>query len=502
MPAADAGHVEIAIAGAGLSGLGMAIALRRAGHADFVVLERADTLGGTWRDNRYPGCACDIPSVLYCFEDEPNPGWTKAYASQPEIWRYMRDVAERHDVARHMRYGHDVEAADWDEAQQRWTVRTSGATFTADVFISAAGALADPVIPDLPGIETFAGAGFHSARWDHDLDLSGRRVAVIGTGASAIQFVPRIQAAVGHLDVFQRTAPWVLPRGNPDISPRLRRVFARHPRALRAARALVFSGHEAVHFGFSHPGAMRVIERRVRAHIAREIADPRLREALTPDYRLGCKRILGSDDWYPALCRDNVDVVTEGIKEVVADGIVDVTGVHHPADTIIFGTGFHATDPPISHRVRGRRGTALADAWRGSPRAHLGIGVAGFPNLFILLGPNTGLGHNSVLVMIERQIAYVRAALRHRHALGGAALEPTPAAQAEFVAGVDRETEGSVWTAGGCSSWYVDATGRNSTLWPGSVRAYQRRLAHFEPRDWAAELPHATSAPAAEPALA
>jgi cation diffusion facilitator CzcD-associated flavoprotein CzcO len=502
MPSADVRHVEIAIAGAGLSGLGMAIALHRDGHSDFVVLERASELGGTWRDNSYPGCACDIPSVLYSYGAEPNPEWSRAYASQPEIWAYMREVAARHDVAEHMLYDHEVMSADWDGEAQRWDVETTQARFTADVLISATGALADPSIPELPGLEQFAGSVFHSARWEHDHDLRGRRVAVVGTGASAIQFVPEIQPQVDHLDVFQRTPPWVLPRGNPRIPARCRAVFERHPRVLEILRGAVFSLHEVAHVGFRHPRVMRLIERRVRDHITREVADPELRAKLIPEYRLGCKRILGSNTWYPTLCQENVEIVSDGIREVVADGIVDSAGVHHAADTIIFGTGFRVTDPPISHRVRGRDGTLLAGAWGGSPRAHLGIGVAGFPNLFMLLGPNTGLGHNSVLLMIESQIAYVRQALAHRRQRGLAALEPTAAAQAEFLAHIDRDTEGSVWTAGGCLSWYVDATGRNSTLWPGSVRAYQRRVAIFEARDYTSELPHAEAAPAGEPVLA
>jgi cation diffusion facilitator CzcD-associated flavoprotein CzcO len=418
MPDADLRHVEIAILGAGLSGLGMAIALRRDGHADFVVLERASDLGGTWRDNSYPGCACDIPSVLYCYRGEPKADWTQAYASQPEIWAYIRDVASRHDVAEQMLFDHEVTSAEWDEAAQHWKVQTTQARFSADVLISATGALADPSIPALPGLQTFSGRVFHSARWEHDHDLRGRRVAVVGTGASAIQFVPEIQPLVAHLDVFQRTPPWVLPRGNPAIPPRWRSAFRRFPRALAFARASVFSLQEATHFGFRHPKAMRLIERRARAHIATVVADPQLRAKVTPDYSLGCKRVLGSTAWYPAICQENVDVVSGGIREVAADGIIDAEGVHHSADTIIFATGFHVTDPPISHRVRGRGGTLLADAWRGSPRAHLGIGVAGFPNLFMLLGPNTALGHNSVLLMIEAQIAYI--ARRSSTAAGGA----------------------------------------------------------------------------------
>ena len=493
-------HVQIAIAGAGLSGLGMAIALRRDGIEDFVVLERAGDLGGTWRDNSYPGCACDIASVLYSYSDEQNPNWTRAFAPQPEIQAYIRDVAARHGVMPHMRFGHEVLAADWDEDADRWRIQTSAGELSAEILISAVGALADPSIPELPGLETFAGTVFHSARWNHDHDLSGCRVAVVGTGASAIQFVPEIQPVVGHLALFQRTPPWVLPRGNPVIPSRWRRRLARHPRLMSWLRRSVFSLYESFHYGFKHPAVMTLAERRARAHIERQVADPGLRAKLIPDYRLGCKRVLGSDTWYPALTRDNVNVVTAGIAEVTPDGIVADDATHHPVDTIIFGTGFQVTDVPVSHRIRGRGGELLADRWQGSPRAHLGIGVTGYPNLFMLLGPNTGLGHNSVLLMIEAQIAYLRRALRYRREHGLATLEPTADAQATYIAAVDRDTEGSVWTAGGCLSWYVDPTGRNSTLWPGSVRAYQRRLGRFEIGDYDTQLPR--HLPEREPAFA
>ena len=311
--------------------------------------------------------------------------------------------------------------------------------------------------------------------------------------------MPEIQPQVGHLDLFQRTPPWVLPRGNPVIPVGWRRRLARHPRLMASMRRTVFSLYESFHFAFQHPALMKLAERRARAQIERQVADPQLRSKLTPDYRLGCKRVLGSNTWYPALTRDNVDVVTAGIAQVTPDGIVDADGTHHPVDTIIFGTGFHVSDVPVSHRIRGRGGELLADRWQGSPKAHLGLAVSGYPNLFMLLGPNTGLGHNSVLLMIEAQIAYLRRALRYRREHGLGTLEPTAQAQAAYIAAVDRGTEGSVWTAGGCLSWYVDATGRNSTLWPGSVRAYQRRLAQFEIGDYDAQLPR--HLPAREPAF-
>lgn len=501
-------QTEIAIIGAGLSGLGMAKMLRASGAEDFVVLERASDLGGTWRDNSYPGCACDIPSVLYCYRDEPKPDWTRAYAPQGEIWDYIRDVVVRHDLERFVRFEHELTHAAFDEDRGCWELEARGPAgeihrLSAALLISACGALADPVIPALPGIERFAGTVFHSARWDHEHALDGRSVAVVGTGASAIQFVPEIQPRVGRLTLFQRTPPWVLPHTNPDIPAAWREHLARRPRLQGLARGAVFSAQEALHVAFQHPRLARVIEQQGRANIKRHVADPELRARLTPDFRLGCKRILRSNTWYPALAQPNVEVVTDGIDEVLVDGVLDRRGVRHEADTIIFATGFHVTDPPIADRIQGRGGRVLAEAWAGSPRSHLGMSVAGFPNLFFLLGPNTGLGHNSVLLMIEAQIGYLRRVLDHRAGTGALTVEPTRESQAASVAAVDRGTEGSVWTAGGCTSWYLDRTGRNSALWPGSVRAYERRLRRFDPGEYSwAPAGDLASVSDAEPALA
>jgi cation diffusion facilitator CzcD-associated flavoprotein CzcO len=451
------------------------------------VIERAESLGGTWRDNSYPGCACDIPSVLYSYTDEQNPDWTRAFAPQPEILDYMRAVAARRRLESHIYYGHELLAADYDEDRQLWSVRTSAGALTARILVTAVGALADPAVPQLDGLERFRGRAFHSARWDHDHELSGARVAVIGTGASAIQFVPAIVDRVDRLTLFQRTPPWVMPRANPPMPLSWRRAFRRRPRLERIVREVVFSLFESFHFGFRHPAAGRLAQRRALGNIEQNVADPALRAKLTPDYALGCKRVLGSDTWYPSLCRPNVEVVTDPITTVTEHGIVDAAGVHHEVDTIIFGTGFRVTDPPIADRVRGRGGLTLADSWQGSMKAHLGIAINGFPNMVMLLGPNTGLGHNSVLLMIEAQLGYLRKLLRYRSSRGLATVEPTAEAQARFVADVDRRTQGSVWTAGGCVSWYLDVTGRNSTLWPDSVRAYRRRLARFQETDWRGE---------------
>ncbi len=499
----SATRCEIAIIGAGLSGLGMAIALRQSGREDFVVLERAGELGGTWRDNTYPGCACDIPSVLYSYRGEPNPDWPRAFAFQPEIRAYMQRVAEGHDVERFMRFHHDVLCATFDKQSDQWEIDTTGGSYVAGTVIIGAGTLADPVIPELPGLGSFAGTVFHSARWDHEQPLEGRRVAVVGNGASAIQFVPEIQPRVAQLAVFQRTPTWVLPRENLRVGARWRRRLARHPWLGVLARGGAFRLQELTHFSFTHPLLARVGELQGRRQLARQVPDPALRASLTPRFRLGCKRVLFSNRWYPAITAENAEVVTAGIREVVPDGILDSDGRHHAADTIIFGTGFRATDPPIATRIRGRDGARLSDTWQGSPRAHLGIGVAGYPNLFFLLGPNTTLGHNSVLVMIEAQIAYLQRLLDHRDRLGAATVEPTAEAQARSVAEVDAGTAGSVWNAGGCRSWYLDVNGRNSALWPGSVRAYERRLAELRPEEYVWRPSRATPvAGDVEPALA
>jgi cation diffusion facilitator CzcD-associated flavoprotein CzcO len=494
--------VEIAIVGAGFAGLGLALSLLRDGREDFVILERADALGGTWRDNSYPGCGCDIPSVLYCYREEPNPDWTRAFAPQPEIRDYLERVVARHGVERFIRYGHELLEASFDPGRARWTLQTSRGSLTAAVLVSAAGPLADPAIPDLPGLESFAGRRFHSSRWDHDHPLEGRRVGVIGTGASAIQFVPEIQPRVASLTVFQRTPPWVLPRTNLPIPEPWRRRFARRPWTEALARAGVFSLLEATHVGFGHPAVMRAAEWVGRRHIAAGVPDPELRARLVPDYHLGCKRVLFSDRWYPALAAANAEVVSAAIREIVPEGVVDVRGVRHELDTLVFGTGFRATDPPIAERIRGRDGRTLAEIWQGSPRAHLGMTVAGFPNLCLLLGPNTGLGNNSVVLMIEAQVRYLRRLLQFRARSGAATVEPTAAAEARFVAEVEKGTDGSVWAAGGCSSWYYDRTGRNSTLWPGTVRQYQRRLARFDPADYIGAPPVPAGRAGGEPALA
>jgi cation diffusion facilitator CzcD-associated flavoprotein CzcO len=474
-------HHRVAIIGAGFGGLGAAIRLKQRGSDDFVILERAADIGGTWRDNTYPGCACDVPSHLYSYSFAANPDWPHSYSGQDEIWAYLRGCVERYGLRPHLRLGHEVIEAAWDGSRGCWVVRTSEGVLTADVLISAAGPLADPAVPDLPGMDSFRGTAFHSARWRHDHDLTGRRVAVIGTGASAIQFVPRIAPVVSRLEVFQRTAPWVIHRRNRPIPAWLRRLYRSVPASQRLLRTGLFLAQESTAVGFLHPRLMGVPEALARRQLRRHVPDPELRARLTPPYRLGCKRVLLSDGYLPALNRDNVDVVVDPVKRVEPLGIRTADGTLHEVDTVIFATGFRVTDAPITQRIRGREGGTLAQAWAGSPRAYLGTTVAGFPNLFLLLGPNTGLGHNSVLLMIEAQLRYVVAALDHLRTSGAAAIEPTARAQEEFAAAVDRRMAGTVWSTG-CHSWYQDGTGRVSALWPGTTLRYRWRLRRFDPR--------------------
>jgi cation diffusion facilitator CzcD-associated flavoprotein CzcO len=473
--------VDIAIIGAGFSGLGMAIRLRREGIEDFVVLERHDDVGGTWWANTYPGCACDVPSHLYSFSFAPNPDWTETYSPQAEIRAYLQRCASEHDLYRSIRLGTTVTEADWGDDSGRWTVQTSDGPLSARVLIAAMGPLTEPSIPDLPGLDRFEGKVFHSARWDHDHDVTGERVASIGTGASAIQFVPAIQPKVARLHVFQRSAPWVMPHPNRRITRLERRLYRRVPALQKLNRAGVYAGRELFVLGFvKNPRLMRAAERIARRHMRSQIDDPELLEQVTPDYTIGCKRILPSNRWYPTLGKPNVELVPHGISEVRERSIVCADGSEREVDTIIFGTGFHVTDMPIGHWVRGRGGEKLIDAWKGSPRAHLGSTIAGFPNLFVLLGPNTGLGHSSMVYMIESQINHVVDALRVMRQRGAAVAEVTPEAQAAYNRELDARMEDTVWNTG-CASWYIDASGRNATLWPDWTWRFRRRSRRFDP---------------------
>jgi len=479
--------VTVAIIGSGFGGIGMAARLRRAGITDVVLLERAADLGGTWRDNSYPGAACDVPSHLYCFSFAPNPGWTRSFSAQPEIWAYLRRVAADEGITGQIRFGTEVTAARWDPAADVWHVETTSGALTARFLVTATGPLSDPLIPGIPGLGTFAGAVFHSAAWDHDYDLTGRNVAVIGTGASAIQFVPRIQPLVSRLTVFQRTPPWILPRRDRQVSRLEHWLFRHAPVTQRIARAGIYLGRETYALGFvKNPGIMRKAEVLALRHLHRQVGDPDLRTRLTPSYRMGCKRILISSDYYPALTQPNVSVVTDGITEITAKSVVTSDGTVYDADTLIFGTGFHVSDFPMAQRIFGPDGVSLAQRWSARPAqtAFRGTTTAGFPNLFVLTGPNTGLGHTSQVFMIEAQIRYVARALWHARRHGFERIEVRPASQAAYDREVQRKMRPTVWITGGCKSWYLDADGRNVSLWPDFTWVYAWQTRRFDPSNY------------------
>ncbi|MGH9136358.1 MAG: flavin-containing monooxygenase [Acidimicrobiales bacterium] len=474
-------QARIAIVGTGFAGLGMAIRLKQAGIDDFVVLEKADEVGGTWRDNTYPGAACDVPSHLYSFSFAPNPNWSRSFSTQPEIQAYLRGCADRFDIRPHIRFGHQVLDARWDEAARRWRIDTSQGRVTAQFLVAGMGPLSEASIPDLPGLDTFEGTIFHSARWNHDHDLSGERVAVIGTGASAIQLVPQIQPAVDTLTVFQRTPPWIEPRLDRDITAVEKWLFRTLPFTQRLARLGIYASRETMAIGLTRRrGLLRGVQMLARTHLRRQVRDRELRRKLTPDYQIGCKRILISNDYYPALAKPNVEVVTSSIREIGPEWIVTDDGTKHTVDTIVFGTGFHVTDMPAAQHVYGRDGVRLADAWAAGMEAYLGTAVAGFPNFFFLIGPNTGLGHTSMVFMIESQIAYLVDALQRFERGGFDVAEVRPEVQTAFNDELQARMDGTVWTAGGCASWYLDDRGRNTTLWPDFTFRFRNRLRRFD----------------------
>lgn len=471
--------VDVAIIGAGISGIGAAIRLENEGEPNYVVLEKADVLGGTWRDNTYPGCACDVPSSLYSYSFAQKSDWSRVFAAQPEILAYVRETAERFGILRSIRFGEPVRKATWSEPLARWIVTTPKRTYHARALISCAGYLHEPQIPEIPGLREFDGTLFHSSRWDHAHSLAGERVAVVGTGASAIQFVPRIAEQTRELHVFQRTPQWILPKPDAPIPRAMKSVLARGS-TKEAVRASMYGVLETLGVGFRRPQYLERVEYLARAHLRRQVRDPVLRAKLTPDYVLGCKRVLLSNDYYPSLTRPNVAVHAASVREVRGRTVVGSDGSSCEVDTIILGTGFHVSDPPIAEVVHDADGRSLADVWKGSPVAHRGTTIPGFPNAFIVLGPNLAIGHNSAFLVIEAQLDYVMSALRTMRSRGLDRIEVRRDATADYNAIVQRDLAHTVWNTGGCSSYYIDANGRNSIGFPWGTDEMRRLLADFD----------------------
>jgi cation diffusion facilitator CzcD-associated flavoprotein CzcO len=475
-------HVNVFVVGAGFGGLATAIKLAESGENDFLVIDRGAEVGGTWRDNTYPGAACDVPSQLYSFSFALNPDWSRSFSPQPEIQDYLRKVGAESGVLDRFRFGVNFESAAWDADAALWRIETSSGPVSANVVVSAAGALSDPKMPAIEGIDSFAGEVFHSAEWKHDYDLTGKRVGIIGTGASSIQIVPTIAPNLARLDVYQRTAPWVMPRRDRALSGPEKFAFRNVPGAQRLARALVYLGREATVPAFiRQPAIFAVARPQALANLRKGIKDRELREKVTPHFAFGCKRVLISNDYYPALARDNVEVVTDGIARITENSVVTNDGTERELDVLIVATGFLATEQPIAGQVKGKNGQTLSDAWAEKGiHAYKGSTVSGFPNLFFVVGPNTGLGHSSMVYMIESQVAYVVDAVRtmKRHDL--ATVEPLASAQDEWNADVQRRIKKTVWNRGGCDSWYLDAHGRNVTLWPRTTYKFRRLTAKFD----------------------
>lgn len=490
-------HHQIVVVGSGFAGLGMGVALKREGIEDFVILERAESLGGTWRENHYPGCGCDVPTPLYSFSFAPNPYWSRFYAKAEEIRAYLEHVADRFDLRHHIRFGADLTGGHWDEQRTRWVGEINGESgYEADFVIGGFGGLNRPAFPDIPGLEDFGGPLFHSAAWDHSVALKGRRVGVIGTGASAIQLVPQV-ARETEVIVFQRTPPWVVPKLDRAIPAWEQELYARVPVLQRAVRAGVFAVTEGVGLAITQaPALMRIGEAWSRRHMRRAIADPELRARLTPDYRLGCKRILPSNDWYEALARPNVSLVTDGIERVEPGRVITRDGSAHELDVLVCSTGFRIEEVFSRMEICGRGGRYLNQVWAGGLEAHRGTTVAGFPNLAILSGPNTGTGSTSQVFMIEAQIHYVIELLRALRRSGSAAIDVRPEAQAAYNRWLQRRMQRTVWLRGGCKSWYLDERGVNTTLYPGPSSEFWRSLRHVRPEEY--ELIPAT-APASTP---
>ena len=472
-------HVGVAIVGAGIAGLGLLLRLADAGRHDVVVLERADGVGGTWRDNTYPGVACDIPAHLYSFSFAPNPAWSSRYAPGGEIRDYLEACAR--PVRDRIRLRTAVLGAEWEAEASVWRITTDRGSLTADALVLAVGRLAEPSMPDLPGLGTFPGPVHHTARWEPGLDVAGRSIGVVGTGASAVQLAPRLVEADARVTVFQRTAPWIVPRHDHAYDEATKARFASDDAARAAHRAALFADQEA---GFDArrlgTPALAAARARARAHVEAQVPDPHLRARLTPDLEMGCKRILLSDDWYPAVASGAIRVVPSALAALDGGTAVAASGDRVDLDALVLATGFTTDRPPIAAAITGTQGT-LAEAWRDGMRAYASVAVPGFPNLFVLDGPNAALGHNSAVHMIETQIAYVLGALEH--VVRGAVLDVDPVAEQEYSDDLQALAAGTVWLT--CDSWYRHgASGRLALLWPGTATAFRERNGRFDPRPY------------------
>lgn len=463
------------IIGSGFAGLGMGVQLKRRGDDDFLILERAGDVGGTWRDNTYPGAACDVPSHLYSFSFRPNPDWSRVFSPGPEIQSYLQDTAHEEGLREHLRLNQNMEHARWDETEGRWHVLTPDHEYIAKFLITGTGHLADEAYPNIPGLDSFTGEKFHSARWDHSVPMEGKRIGVIGTGASAIQIVPEMAEIASELVVFQRTPSYIIPRGERAYTEGERRLFRRNPESITALRSELFWGGENT---FAQrraiPQFLEAGKKLALDHLSSQVPDPELRAKLTPDYEPGCKRVLISNTFYPALQSPVTTLESSALASVDGSTVTAASGAEYELDVLVFATGFEATEPPYAKLVHGRGGLNLSTHWEQGMQAYDSVTVAGFPNLFSINGPNTSLGHNSIVYIIESQIDYILGAMDYMTATGAEIIEPTPEAEEAYVRSIQDNAVGTVWLDGGCSSWYVDQrSGRLTLIWPDFGYAFR-----------------------------
>ena len=470
-------NLDVLIVGAGISGLCAAIRLEQRGNTRYEIIERETQLGGTWWVNRYPGCGCDVASHLYSFSFAPNPDWSRSFSGGEEIWHYLKNCAERFGVVDKVRLHTAVQALRFDETQAMWQVTLdNGETRLARHVILATGALSRAQMPDIDGLNQYKGRLFHSQQWDHDYDFDNKTVAVIGTGASAIQFVPHLARRARKLTIFQRSAPWVLPKPDRKISSVERWLYRRLPWLQTLARARIYAFNEIRVIGFVYrPALLKLFEALARSHLKRSIADPVLRARVTPDYRMGCKRVLISNDYYPAIAQPNVSVIGQPVQGLNATGVISADGQHTPSDAVIFGTGFRVSTPFDRGFVTGLEQRDLAEEWESGPQAYLGTVIAGYPNLFLLTGPNTALGHNSMIYMIESQVNYIMSALELSDRTPDGRLVVGEEVQRRYNAQVQSDLADSIWNTGGCSSWYRHPSGKNTALWPDFTWRFRAR---------------------------
>ncbi len=478
----DVLHLRVVVIGAGFSGLSVAYRLRETGEEGFVVLEKGASIGGVWRDNTYPGVACDVPSHLYSLSFAPNPEWDRAFSSGARIREYLESVADDYGLWPWISLREELLEAVWDDEESLWRVTTTQRRLNADVLVSCAGPLTEPIYPDVAGLGRFGGKTFHSNRWDHGHDLSGERVAVVGTGASAVQIVPELQPLVEKLVVFQRTPGWVVPRPDREVPELEKRVLRRFPALTRLYRTGQYLVRDLLNYRMIRRNKVfrRLFQAKARSFLEEQVKDPDLRARLTPNYEIGCKRVLITNDYYPALDSPNVELLDSGVEEIREHSLVAGNGTEHAVDAIVFATGYDTTAPTVYKRIRGRHSRSIDEVWGGKPHFHRATTVAGFPNFFNVCGPGTGSGHGSMIWKAESQTAYVLDALRTMRGKNLASVEVRPEVQDQYMQWVGDDLDETVWSRGGCQSWYLDEGGKPSLMWPRTMWGFRRMLRRFD----------------------